>query len=156
MEEKIKAYLNNYLDSLDPNTRAEYTSFGSGYFCADEENANICSDLIRQGKKTATCGLKQWYGSEATKDPYPEIGRLEVVTDWYGNPTSIIKTVDLCEKKFNEVTADFAALEGEGDLSLEWWRKAHREYFSKACMKLGTRFSEEIMLVLERFVVVYR
>ena len=123
MEEKIKKYLNNYLDSLDSNARAKYTSYSSDHFCGDEINANICAELIRNGIKKATCSMKYWY--EKGGEKMPRIGHLQVVTDWYGNPTSIIETTAVRECKFSEVSEEFAYLEGEGDKSLQWWQKAH-------------------------------
>ncbi|MGI9278254.1 MAG: ASCH domain-containing protein [Endozoicomonas sp.] len=43
----------------------------------------------------------------------------------------------------------------EGDLSIEWWREAHREFFSRECEALGIPFSEDCELVLEHFRLVY-
>ncbi len=35
------------------------------------------------------------------------------------------------------MTEEFAASEGEGDKSLEWWRNAHWKFFSRECEDLG-------------------
>ena len=153
MKEKIKTYLNNYLDSLEPSIRANYTSFSSDYFCADEKNANICAKLIREKIKKATCSMKYWY-VEGGED-MPKVGHLEVVTDWYGNPSSIIETTAVSECNFSEVSKGFAYLEGEGDKSLEWWQKAHWEFFSKECKEVGIKPSKNMALILEEFKVVY-
>ncbi|MGL1067150.1 ASCH domain-containing protein, partial [Vibrio vulnificus] len=42
----------------------------------------------------------------------------------------------------------FAALEGEGDKTLAWWREAHWNFFSKECVVLGISPSEDMLLVL--------
>ncbi len=152
MEKKAKEYLYNYLDSLEPNIRANYTSFSSGYFCADEKNANICADLIQRKIKKATCSMKYWYENGGEK--MPEIGHLEVVIDWYGNPSTIIKTIAVSECKFSEVSEEFADLEGEGDKSLEWWQKTHWEFFSRECEEIGIKPSKNMALILEEFKVV--
>jgi len=55
----------------------------------------------------------------------------------------------------NEVDANFARAEGEGELSLNDWREAHRNYFSRVLTKSGKEFSEDIPLVCERFRVIY-
>lgn len=71
-------------------TRSTFNNRRHGdYFCADEENANICSDLILRGEKTATCSMKYWY--EFGLEPMLKVGNLQVVADWNGNPTSIIE-----------------------------------------------------------------
>ena len=123
------------------------------YFCADEENANICSELILRGEKTASCSMKYWY--ESGLEPMPMVGTLQVVTDWCGRPTSIIRTTEVSECRFREVTAEFAASEGEGDKSLEWWREAHWDFFSAECEEQGLEPSQDMVLVLEKFKVVY-
>lgn len=95
------------------------------------------------------------YCYESDLEPMPTVRHLQVVTDWNGNPTSIIETVSVSECKFSEVTEEFAKEEGEGDKSLCWWRKAHWEFFSIECKELGIEPSEDMQLVLERFKVVH-
>jgi trigger factor len=57
--------------------------------------------------------------------------------------------------KLPEVDAEFAREEGEGDLSLRYWREAHRNFFSRLLPKIGKEFSEEMPLVCERFRLIY-
>lgn len=154
MDQKSTEYLQKYLDTLPEEEREKYNSFSSDYFCGDEKNANICSDLIRKGIKTATCSMKYWYDAEG--EQMPTVGHLQVVTDWSGEPTSIIEVTSVEERKFCDVDAEFAAAEGEGDQSLDWWREAHWNYFSNECKDAGIEPTEEMMLVLERFKVVYK
>ena len=78
-----------------------------------------------------------------------------MVTDWNGIPVCIIEITSVTKCKYNEVTAEFAALEGEGDKSLAWWRKAHWSFFSKECEELNISPSEVMLLVLEEFETVY-
>ena len=59
------------------------------------------------------------------------------------------------EAAFSDVSAEFAHAEGEGDRTLEWWRKAHWAYFSRECAGVGIEPSEDMVLVLERFQVVH-
>ena len=154
MEEQSQRYLNKYLSSLSETERKRYQSFSSDYFCTDEYNANLCAELIHSGQKTATCSLNAWY--ESGKESMPTVGHLQVVVDWNGQPICIIEidSVEMC--KYNEVTADFAYAEGEGDRSLKWWREAHWNYFLTECLDFHIQPSEEMILVLERFHVVYQ
>lgn len=85
----------------------------------------------------------------------PTIGDLMVVTNWSGEPVCIIETQQLHQCRFSEVTAEFAALEGEGDQSLAWWREAHRAFFTLECETLGIEFSEDMPVLQEHFTVVY-
>ena len=59
------------------------------------------------------------------------------------------------QKNQNEVDADFAREEGEGDLSLNDWREAHKNYFSRILPKIGKEFSEEMPLVCEYIRLIY-
>ncbi len=86
----------------------------------------------------------------------PEVGHLQVVTNWDGVPICIIEITSVTKCKYSEVTPEFAALEGEGDKTLTWWRKAHWNFFSKECIELEISLSEDMLLVLERFKVVYK
>ncbi|GHX87653.1 RNA-binding protein [Vibrio cholerae] len=154
MDERSQTYLSEYLNSLPSETAKNYTSFSADYFCADEYNANVCSDLILRGEKRASCSLEYWYSQKG--EPMPEVGHLQVVTDWEGKPTCIIELTSVSKCKYCDVTAEFAAEEGEGDKSLSWWRKAHWEFFSLECDELGIKPTEDMLLVLERFKVVYK
>ncbi|MDX1352948.1 MAG: ASCH domain-containing protein [Thiomicrorhabdus sp.] len=153
MNKVQKAFLDKHFEGLKPEKRNRHQRIVADYFCADESNANMCADLIVRGEKTATCSLKYWY--ESGLEPMPKIGDLQVVTDWEGNPTSIIEITDVFECPFSEVTAELAALEGEGDKSLDWWRKTHWEFFSTECTEQGLQPSNDMVLVFEKFKVVY-
>jgi uncharacterized protein YhfF len=119
--------------------RLETFSFGDSPALADELAA-----LVLAGVKTATC-------SAASDGPCTDVGKQMVVLSGSGRPLVIIETVELTERRFNDVDATFAYNEGEGDRSLEYWRQAHRRYFTR----LG-QFSEDMLLYCERFRVVER
>ncbi|WP_240675810.1 ASCH domain-containing protein [Ammoniphilus sp. CFH 90114] len=46
-------------------------------------------------------------------------------------------------------------MEGEGDLSLDYWRRVHVIYYKKICEQLEKEFTEELPVVFEQFEVVY-
>ncbi|MGR3002323.1 ASCH domain-containing protein [Vibrio vulnificus] len=154
MEERIQTYLSEYLSSLPSETAEKYTSFSADYFCADKYNANVCADLILRGEKRASCSLEYWYSHEG--EPMPEVGHLQVVTNWDGKPICIIELTSVSKCKYSDVTEEFAAEEGEGDKSLKWWREAHWKFFGLECDELGIEPTEDMLLVLERFKVVYK
>jgi hypothetical protein len=56
---------------------------------------------------------------------------------------------------FSLVDAAFAWDEGEGDRSLAWWQRAHRDFFQRQCERAGVPFSEDLPVVLERFELVW-
>ena len=111
MDDRSQRYLDNFLKSLPEPSRNKYHSFSSDYFCGDEYNANLCAELIKQGKKTATCSMAYWY--ESGEEPMPTVGHLQVVVDWHGNPVCIIEIDTVTQCPYNEVTDEFARAEGE-------------------------------------------
>ncbi len=56
---------------------------------------------------------------------------------------------------FDEVTPEFAAAEGEGDLTLAFWRRVHWAYFSGVCEGLGREADERMPVVCEHFEIRY-
>jgi uncharacterized protein YhfF len=110
--------------------------------------------LIIEGTKTATCSaLWEW---ESEGEAPPEPGTVTIVLDGRGQPIGIVETTEVTIRKYNEVGADFARDEGEGDLSLAYWREAHKNFFSRFLPKIGLAFSEDMPLVCERFRLIYK
>jgi uncharacterized protein YhfF len=129
--------------------------FYEAFFFGDsEELANELAALVLLGTKRATAGALWSYEAEGQRLPQP--GDLSIVTDWSGNPLCVIETQSVEVVPFQEVTAEFAATEGEGDGSLSFWQQAHRAFFGRECAGAGRAFSENMLVVCERFAVVYR
>jgi uncharacterized protein YhfF len=122
-------------------------------FCDNEPCANELGDLVRRGIKTATCSLLWSY--EAEGDPLPQPGDLSIVTDWTGRPLCVIEITEVSVRPYNEVDAQFAYDEGEGDRSLAYWRQAHWDFFSRECAQIGREPAEDMPLVCERFRLLY-
>ncbi len=110
--------------------------------------------LILEGKKTATCGSLFQYEHEGYA-PSQE-GDRRVVVDGSGAPVCITEIIEVSLKKFKDVKEDFARDEGEGDGSLEHWRKGHWQFFSRVLPPIGAEVSEDMMLICERFKVIYK
>ena len=152
--ESIQAYWQTFLSTLPADSPYHAKSYAEGGYGDSPELANELIQLILLGKKTATCGsLWEW---EAENKPLPKAGDLWVELDGYGNPVCITETTEVTIRKYNEVDADFARAEGEGDLSLDYWRQAHRNFFSRILPKFGREFSEDMPLVCERLKLIYK
>ncbi len=153
-EETVKAYWQNFLSNLPADSSYHSKAYSEGGYGDSPELMNELIQLVLEGKKTATCGsLWEW---EAEGNRIPQVGDIWIELDGNGNPVCITETVEVTIRKFNEVDADFAHDEGEGDQSLEYWRKAHRNFFSRTLPKIGKEFSEEMPLVCERFKLIYK
>lgn len=153
-EMKIRQYWDSFLATLpsdSPYCEKKYVAegFGDHPKPADELGA-----LIVSGIKTGTCSaLWEWL---AEGNPIPEVGLISIVLNGAGEPICIIETTEVTQRRFNEVDEDFARSEGEGDLSLQYWREAHTTYFSRVLPKIGKEFSEDMPLVCERFQVIHK
>jgi uncharacterized protein YhfF/pimeloyl-ACP methyl ester carboxylesterase len=128
-----------------------YESF---HFSDNQQSTDELGHLAVEGVKRATTSMVWFYESEAK--PLPKPGDLSVVTNWNGDPLCVIETVAIDIVPFDEVTAEFAAVEGEGDGSLDYWRAAHVSCFTRECERLGRLFEPSMPVVCERFEVVYR
>ena len=116
--------------------------------------ANELAELVLSGTKQATAGSLWAFEAEGKALPAP--GALSIVTNWAQKPLCVIETKSVEVLPFREVSAQFAATEGEGDGSLSFWREAHRQYFTRECARLGREFTEDMPVVCEVFAVVYR
>ncbi len=149
---KIEDFWKDYIASLPEGTerpeKYEAWSFGN-----TAKLANELGKLVKAGIKTATCGLLWEY--EAEDEKLPQTGDLSIITNAAGEPLCIIETTEVAVRPFNEVDAQFAYDEGEGDRSLEYWREVHWEVFSTTCSVIGREPREDMPLVCERFRVLF-
>lgn len=153
-EETIKAYWQKFLSTLPADSLYHSKTYSEGGYGDNPGLMNELIQLVLEGKKTATCGsLWEW---EAEGNPIPKVGDVWIELDGNGKPVCITETVEVTIRNYNEVDADFARAEGEGDLSLAYWRGAHRNFFSRTLSKIRKEFSEEMPLVCERFRVIYK
>jgi uncharacterized protein YhfF len=142
-------------DFVKSNDGASEERFYEAFFFGDSEVlANELAALVLRGTKRATAGAVWSYEAEVKGLPQP--GDLSIVTNWSGQPLCIIETQSVEVVPFQEVTAEFAATEGEGDGSLSFWQEAHRACFTRECAGAGREFTENMLVACERFAVVYR
>ena len=106
--------------------------------------ANELLALILSGKKTATCGSLEEH--ERNHYPIAKVGDIFVILDGDQQPAAVIETTDVRICRFDDVDESFARAEGEGDLSYEFWRQGHQDYFSR-----NGGFSPDMKLICERF-----
>ena len=122
------------------------------HFCDNAEDAAICLDLVLKGKKRATAASLAEL--ELSGSPVPQVGDLSVVTDFDGVAHGIIRTTQVDIRAFDDVDGEFAAAEGEGDGSLEWWRNAHAAYYGRVLSGHGIAVDGNLQIACERFVLV--
>ena len=113
----------------------EHFAFGDSPQIADE-----LLELVLAGVKTGTC----WPASEGLKGSAE--GARYVVLDSAARARAVIESVHLEQRRFDQVEADFASSEGEGDRSLATWRDIH-----EACFTRQGAYAPDMLLWCERF-----
>jgi len=116
-------------------------AFGDSPALADELAA-----LVVAGKKRGTCCSLASYRQE---QPPVTPGTYHIVLNGAGEAVCVIRTLALRLIRFDEMTAELAAMEGEGDLSLAYWQAAHQPFFERE----GS-WSPEMELIYEEFAMV--
>jgi uncharacterized protein YhfF len=145
----VEAFWRAYLESLPAGAERPAAPDDVGYFADNQKDADELGELVRAGIKTATCSSLWWY--EAAGEAPPKVGDLVVITNWAGDPLCVIETTEVQIRPFDEVDAQFAYDEGEGDRSLDYWRRVHTEFFTRELAEIGRELSESMPLVCERF-----
>lgn len=136
-------------------TQAHPTSapYSAWHFHHNQDDADHLAALVRTGKKRGTASCSYAYVKEDA--PFPRADEYSVVTDWAGEAACVIQTLRVEIVPWRDVTADFAALEGEGDGSLDYWRQEHKPFFMRECEACGQSFTSEMPVVCEEFRVVW-
>jgi uncharacterized protein YhfF len=134
------------------------TPLSDGFISIDQfgDSPELSADLlalIASGKKRGGASLHAAYAIE--KLPVPQVGEIRIVLDYHDQPVFVTRNMAVNIVPFHAVNADFAACEGEGDASLAYWRKAHFNYFTRTSPELGLVFSEDMLIVCERFELLY-
>jgi len=107
--------------------------------------------LIRQGRKRA--GTSLLWAMEADGEQLPRVGDIEIVLDHQNRPALITRIASVEVVQYSEVTPEYASIEGEGDGSLEYWRRGHWAFFGRECARIAREPSKSMPVVCSVFEV---
>ncbi len=148
---EIELFWERFLQSTNRPKETKYLS--SFHFEMTEKWANILLNMVLEGKKKATCSSLASFDFEGIDKP--QVGDLNIVTDWSGKPRCIIETTNVTILPYKDMTYDICKREGEDD-NLESWQEGHKRFFIAEGKEMGYSFSEDLLMVFEDFEVVYR
>lgn len=152
-EEEIKniveEYWNNFIKKYPEYSNEKYETWNFGY---GDYQANKLIGYVKQGIKTGTSSAYDLYDDSEKK---PEKNDISIITYGNGLPGCIIKTIEIRNKKFHEINEDEAKAEGEGKLTLDYWREVHEHFFKKEYAEMGREFSFDIPVIYEKFELIY-
>lgn len=78
-----------------------------------------------------------------------------IILDKQDHAVCIIQTTEVTIIPFDQVNDEHAYLEGEGDRTLDYWRKIHADFFTQEMENMGQQFHKDMLVVCEKFKVVY-
>ncbi len=104
--------------------------------------------LVLSGDKTATTSLYKEYIDE--DEPLPKMGDTGILVFDNEKKACITKDTRVIVTEFKNITADLAYLEGEGDKSIEYYKKVHTDIFKK----IDKDFNDDSLVVFEIFEVI--
>lgn len=133
--------------TVNPESGGGYEAWAYG---ADPD---ALAELTRTGVKTATASAGVWY--ESGEEPMPRVGEYSVVLNSREEAVCVIRTTKVYAVPFDQVGAGQAYREGEGDRSLDYWRKVHEDFFRAELAQAGLEFSPDMPVVCEEFEMVY-
>ena len=117
------------------------------------DDADTLAQLVLNGIKTATASAYAIYEKE--NEEIPRAGQYSVILDSRENAVCIIRTDSVEIRPFSQIDEAFAFQEGEGDRTLAYWRHVHKTFFTGEMEAAGLSFSEDMLVVMERFTRVY-
>jgi uncharacterized protein YhfF len=105
---------------------------------------NELISLVLANKKRATTSL---YTDD---NDLPIIGEESIICYDDDSCACTVKTKDYKIMRFKDMTEELAKLEGEGDLSLNYWRVVHNKFFKS----FDKNFNDDSKIVFEIFEVI--
>jgi len=130
-----------------PGAGEDYEAWAYG------DQPDLLAELTRAGTKTATASAGIWY--ESGEEPMPRAGEYSVILNSRGEAVCVTRTTRVYTVPFDQVSAEQAWREGEGDRSLAYWRQVHEAFFQAELAQAGLTFTPDMPVVCEEFEVVY-
>lgn len=132
---------------ISEDTPYEAWSFG--------DEPDKLAQLVLAGKKTATASAYDLYELDSD-EKLPEKGDYSVVLNSKDEAVCVIQTTKTYVSLFMDVSEEHARKEGEGDLSLSYWRKVHEEFFTGEYESCGMIFDKNTARILcEEFQIIH-
>ena len=145
MNQATQMYWNEYWGNQEKPRSVSAWQFGA--------TPDYLARLVVDGIKTATCSGHIFY--ELENEQLPTTEDYNIILNSDDKPVAITKTVEVTLTPMNKVSEEFAIAEGEGDKTYRYWWEAHEEFFRKELNAIEREFSEDMLLVCERFEVIH-
>lgn len=131
------------------------TPFGAFAFGNTETMADELVQLVLDGQKTGTSSAHELYALPGEDEPVPQAGQIDIILDGRDQPVGIIQNIAVIILPFKDISAEMARKEGEGDLSLTYWRNVHIDFWTPYFAKNDLIFNDDTPIVYEEFKLIY-
>jgi len=154
---KPMAYAPEPSDQHHDVLEAAYPGQSSRFFTAmsiggTRELADEGAALILDGTKTATSSPFWDYPDGRM----PFAGALSVLIDGRRRPVGIVETTAVETVRFRDVTEQMAKAYGEGERTLQWWRRVIGDWYRQKAARDGQAFTEDGLILWEWIMVTRR
>ncbi len=111
------------------------------------------AELVLKGNKRATSSAFALYALDGEEPP--KEGDYSIILDSKDQAVCIIRDVKVYVKRYCDIDPEYAAMEGEGNLSLDYWRQVHEPFFRNDMSSCGLDFTEDMEVLCEEFELIY-
>ncbi len=153
MTSSVDRYWAQYLDSFPTDAKRPSVHPGTVAFGFTWEHARAIAPLVRNGTKTATGDLV--WSNEADGKPGPRPGDLWIVMAGPDEPVCIVEVTEVSVFPYDEVPDEYAWEGGEGDRTVQYWRRIYWKLIVSECKRIGREPDVKAPLSMERFRLVY-
>lgn len=105
-------------------------------------------ELVLKGEKRATTSLYKEYILEG--EELPKVGERSIILFDDGREACLIENVEVMVTEFKNITEELAFIEGEGDKTLDYYRREHIRIFKG----IDSDFNDLSKVVFEIFKVI--
>ena len=153
MAEQLNLYWQQFLASLPVGTDPPSGFVEPAVFGFTREDATEISKLVLEGVKSSSGSVLSSYQPDGKA--LPRIGDFWIVVDGDQNPVCVIRTSSVKVVPYSQVGEEYAHWGGEGDRTLESWRRMYWQYICQECERIGRQPTTDAPLIMERFEVVF-
>lgn len=153
LKESEKLFWHNYLSTL-PSEQRPFEPFVTASPAGDLDITDGLINLYLEGKKTAGSSIVEDFLTAG--DELPEVGDYWILLDSKEEPVLLLETIETETHNWLDVPERVAVAEGEGDLSLTYWRQVHGELYTPFLHDWGLTDLNQARVITEHFKVVFK
>lgn len=142
-----------YLETLSPESRPA-DPFVEASFAGTRASTDELLDAYLKGRKTAGSSIKEDF--LAAGDPLPRVGNFWILLNSRDEPGCLLRTERIVVHKFYDVPPEIALAEGEGDLSLDHWRRVHQAAYEPHLPEWGLASIADATVITEYFALLFK